>query len=235
MNEKINKIKKLAEKLGFNFNKPDIFENSFVHRSYLNENANFHLGNNERLEFLGDAVLELVVTEYLYSKFEEKSEGELTSIRSALVRGDNLSKIGKELGIEECIYLSTGEKNGSAKAKSLIIANCLEAIIGAAYIDLGYEQVKKFIEKRIISVSINEIMHDKLYIDAKSEFQETIQDRYKITPSYRVLSEEGPDHNKKFISAVYIKDKEAARGAGSSKSRSEEEAAKAALKIIDQL
>jgi ribonuclease-3 len=233
--EKTDNIKELAKKTNIRFNNFDIFRNAFVHRSYLNENPRFELDNNERLEFLGDAVLELVATEYLYNAYKDKSEGELTSIRSALVRGNNLSQVGSEISVDSCIYLSSGEKNGSVKARSLIIANCIEAIIGAIYIDSGYEQAKKFTVDYIISPSIKEIMKDKLYIDSKSEFQEKIQERYKITPTYRVLSEEGPDHNKKFISAVYINDKKIAVGHGTSKARAEEQAAKKAMESVDQI
>lgn len=233
--EKTDKIKELAKKTNIRFNNFDIFRNAFVHRSYLNENPRFDLDNNERLEFLGDAVLELVATEYLFNAYKNKSEGELTSIRSALVRGNNLSRVGSEIGVDNRIYLSSGERNGSDKARSLIIANCLEAIVGAIYIDSGYEQAKKFTMNYIILPSIKEIMKDKLYIDSKSEFQEKIQEHFKITPTYRVLSEEGPDHNKKFISAVYIDDKKIAEGHGTSKSRAEEQAAKKAMESIDQI
>ena len=232
---KTEKIRVLEKKIKVEFKDFDIFRSAFVHRSYLNENSKFELDNNERLEFLGDAVLELAATEYLYNAYKEKSEGELTSIRSALVRGNNLSRVGSELNVEECIYLSSGEKNGSQKARSLIIANCIEAIIGAIYIDSGYSEAKKFIENSVISRSIKEIMKEKLYIDAKSEFQEKIQERKKITPTYRVLSEEGPDHNKIFVSAVYIEEKKVAEGSGTSKSRAENQAAKKALETIDQI
>lgn len=233
MNEKKEKIEKLAKKLSLDLNDREVFENAFVHRSYLNEHPKFHLGNNERLEFLGDAVLELVATKYLYDKFQ-KPEGELTALRSALVRGKNLSEVASGLGVEECLYLSSGEAQGSQKAKSLILANALEAIIGSIYLDLGYDQARNFIEKSILRLT-NKIIDEKLYIDAKSDFQEKVQEKYKITPQYKVLDQSGPDHNKVFTSAVFLGDKMIASGEGDSKNSAEQEAAKNALvKIFNQ-
>jgi len=224
-------IKDFEKKIKINFKNEDVLENAFVHRSYLNENPGFHLENNERLEFLGDAVLELAATRYLFDEYN-KPEGELTALRSALVRGRNLAEISDNMGVFECLYLSTGERNGSEKARSLILANCLEAIIGAIYLDLGYPTADNFIKKQIIEPRISAVIDQKLYIDAKSHFQERIQEVQKITPVYRVLSEEGPDHNKKFVSGVYIEEKLVAKGEGSSKNASEQDAAiNAALKL----
>ncbi len=229
---KIGKIKELGKKLSLSFKNFNLFQNAFVHRSYLNENPGFTLPNNERLEFLGDAVLELVVTKYLFEKFPNP-EGELTALRSALVRGKNLSEISIELGVFECLYLSSGEEKGSDKARGLILANCLEAIIGAIYLDSGFDSAKVFIEINIINRKIESILDDKLYIDPKSEFQEIVQELHKVTPIYRIISESGPDHDKAFISGAYIEDKLIAKGMGSSKSISEQEAAKEALKTIE--
>jgi len=227
------KIASLAKKFKLDLKNPDLFRNAFVHRSYLNENPKFDLENNERLEFLGDAVLELAATKYLYNKYK-MPEGELTTLRSAIVRGKNLSETGKDLGIEDCIYLSYGEKHGSEKAKSLIIANCVEAIIGAIYLDLGFEEAEKFIAKNILS-SINKIINEKSYIDSKSEFQEKIQEKLKLTPNYKVLKESGPDHNKEFTSGVFVKNQLIAEGKGSSKSIAEDHAARVALTHIDEI
>lgn len=226
------KIAEFEKKIEIKFNDSSILLNSFIHRSYLNEHHSIKLESNERLEFLGDAVLELVVTEYLYNKFS-KPEGELTAIRSALVRGQNLSKIASQLDLFEYILLSIGEKNGSEKSKSLIMANALEALIGAIYLDQGYEVVKDFISKNVI-VMIDEVIEEKLYIDAKSQFQELMQETEKLTPHYKVLSESGPDHNKIFISGVYVGDQLKAKGEGSSKNISEQEAAKKALEAVIQ-
>jgi len=230
MSEKKEKILKLAGKLSLDLKDPEVFENAFVHRSYLNEHPKFYLDNNERLEFLGDAVLELVTTRYLYDKFQ-KPEGELTALRSALVRGKNLSEVAKGLGVEECLYLSSGEAQGAQKAKSLILANALEAIIGSIYLDLGYESARSFIENNILKLT-DKIIDEKLYIDAKSSFQEKVQEKFKVTPQYKVLEQSGPDHNKEFTSAVFLAEELVATGKGSSKNSAEQEAAKAALEKL---
>lgn len=224
-------IAALEKKIGLKFKNHDLLNKAFVHRSYLNEN-NIAEESNERLEFLGDAVLELVVTEYLFEKYQ-KNEGELTAIRSALVRGKNLSEIAGTLGIFDCLFLSAGERKSSEKAKGLILANALEALIGAIYLDQGYEKAQKFILTHIASKA-DLVLKDKLYIDAKSELQERIQELQKITPHYRVLKEEGPDHNKKFTSGVYIGDQLVAEGNGSSKNAAEQDAASNALNQLDQ-
>jgi len=223
------KINELAEKLHLKFNKPEVFENAFVHRSYLNENPRFMLENNERLEFLGDAVLELAVTRFLFERYNHKPEGELTLLRSALVRGKNLSQIAKDLGVFECLYLSAGERKGSARARELILANALEAMIGAIYLDLGFAQAEKFVRDHVAQ-KIDEIVSAGSPIDAKSLFQEKIQEKFKITPSYKILEESGPDHNKVFTSGVFIGDEVVAKGQGPSRGQAEQEAAEAALK-----
>lgn len=230
-NDESEKFSQFAEKLSLEFKDINNFRNAFVHRSYLNENKKFDLPNNERLEFLGDAVLELAVTRFLFENYD-LSEGDLTALRSAIVRGQNLSEVGREIGIEEYIYLSSGEKQGSPKAKSLIVANCLEAIIGAIYIDSGFETSEEFVNKYITS-TVEKILTDNLHVDAKSSFQERIQEELKITPTYKVLSESGPDHNKQFVSGVYVGEKLIAEGRGSSKSQAENEAARNAIESIE--
>ena len=230
-NEGSEKFSQFAKRLGLKFKDINNFRNAFVHRSYLNENKKFDLPNNERLEFLGDAVLELAVTRFLFENYD-LSEGELTALRSAIVRGQNLSEVGRKIGIEEYIYLSSGEKQGSPKAKSLIVANCLEAIIGAIYVDSGFETSEGFVNKYITS-TVEKILTDNLHVDAKSSFQERIQEELKITPSYKVLSESGPDHNKQFVSGVYVGEKLIAEGRGSSKSQAENEAARNAIESIE--
>lgn len=221
------RLKAFCEGVGVRFNNPELLLNSFVHRSYLNENSHFKLESNERLEFLGDAVLELVVTEYLFATYQ-KPEGELTAIRSALVRGKHLSEIADKIGLFEHILLSQGETTGSEKSKSLIMANAFEAFIGAIYLDQGYDAVKKFIKDNVISKT-EEIINDKSYVDAKSEFQELVQEKYKVTPHYKVLDQSGPDHNKKFISGVYIDADLICKGEGLSKNQAEQDAAQLAL------
>ncbi|MCX6809446.1 MAG: ribonuclease III [Candidatus Berkelbacteria bacterium] len=232
MNEDKNKtkIEKFAKANELKFNNFDILVNAFVHRSYLNENSRMNLKNNERLEFLGDAVLELIITEYLYNRFE-KPEGELTALRSALVRGRNLALTSEGLGVYDCLYLSRGERNSSEKAKGLILANALEAIIGAIYLDQGIEATRNFIIKNI-AIDIEKVIDEKLYVDAKSNFQEKVQEKFKVTPHYKVISELGPDHDKEFTSTVIVDNDEIAKGSGSSKNIAEQEAAKEALKKL---
>lgn len=222
-------IEELEKRTGLKFKNRDLLLNAFVHRSYLNENQGAK-ESNERLEFLGDAVLELVITEYLFAKYQ-KNEGELTAIRSALVRGKNLSEIADKLGLFQCLFLSIGEKKSSEKTKGLILANALEAFIGAIYLDQGLDVVSKFIIANI-GEDVDKVLKDKLYIDSKSELQEKIQEKNKVTPHYRVLKEIGPDHNKIFTSGVYVADELIAKGEGSSKNAAEQDAAREALNLI---
>jgi len=226
------KIESFLNKISIKPGKLNLYFSAFVHRSYLNENPGFSLENNERLEFLGDAVLELSVTKYLFGKYCDKPEGELTALRSALVRGKNLSDIASGLGLIDNLMLSTGEKNATEKARSLILANTLEALIGAIYLDLGFDKADEFITQNIIRTNIKKIIEEKLYIDAKSEFQEKVQERFKVTPRYSVLEQSGPDHDKIFISGVYINEKLIAKAEGSSKNIAEQKAAEEALKVL---
>jgi len=189
------------------------------------------LENNERLEFLGDAVLELIATEFLFNKYPRKPEGELTAIRSALVRGKHLSKVAEQLKVFDLMFLSKGELQATGKAKGLTLANTLEAIIGAIYINSGISKAKSFINNNILK-NIDEIMEEKLYIDAKSDFQEKVQEKYKETPSYKVQSETGPDHNKEFVCAVFVGKDLIEQGKGRSKNQAEQNAASKALKKL---
>lgn len=207
----------------------DLIKSALVHRSYLNEHPKFELDHNERLEFLGDAVLELVVTENLYLNYPNP-EGELTNWRASLVNSKMLSKIGQNLEIESLLYLSRGEQKDQGKARQYILANAMEAIIGAIYLDQGWDTAKKFIETNILS-ELPEILEKKLYLDPKSNFQEQAQEKTGITPSYKVLKESGPDHNKIFEVGVYLKSQQIAVGKGSSKQEAQEEAARAALEL----
>ncbi|PIP24109.1 MAG: ribonuclease III, partial [Candidatus Nealsonbacteria bacterium CG23_combo_of_CG06-09_8_20_14_all_37_18] len=201
---------------------------AFCHRSYLNENPNSNLENNERLEFLGDAVLELIVTEYLFEKYPKKSEGELTNWRAALVNAKMLSETANELGFNDYLLLSKGEKKETGKARQYILANTFEALIGAAYLDSGYKKCRDFIEKNLIA-KLPEIIEKGLFKDAKSCFQEEAQERTGITPAYKVMKEWGPDHSKHFIIGVFLNSELVAEGEGSSKQEAEVEAAKNAL------
>jgi len=216
------------KKTGLNFKKKDLLAQAFCHRSYVNENPDSTLGNNERLEFLGDAVLELIVTEYLFGKYPEKAEGELTNWRAALVNAKMLSETAKELGFNNFLLLSKGETKETGKARQYILANTFEALIGSAYLDLGYEKCREFIKNNLI-IKLPEIIEKGLFRDAKSSFQEEAQEKAGITPTYNVLKEWGPDHSKHFIVGVFLGSELAGEGEGSSKQEAEVEAAKSAL------
>lgn len=215
--------------LGCKFKDPDLLRQSLVHRSYLNENPGFNLPHNERLEFLGDAVLELIVTEYLYNNYPNP-EGDLTNWRAALVNANMLGVIATELGLENFLYLSRGEaKDSGGKARQYILANAIEAVIGAIYLDQGFATVTDFVNRTIIS-KLGEVLEKSLYIDPKSRFQELSQENFSVTPHYLVLSENGPDHAKIFKVGLYIGEEMIATGEGSSKQEAQVAAAEAGLK-----
>lgn len=224
---KTNNVEEFAKIIGVEFKDINLLRQVFVHRSYLNENIGFELDHNERLEFLGDAVLELVVTEYLYKNFDNP-EGELTNLRSALVKGAMLSMIAGELEIEKYLYLSRGESKSEGKSRQLILANAFEALIGAIYLDQGYEKSFEFIKKYVIK-HLDRIIDKKLFLDPKSHLQELAQDQMSTTPQYRVISEHGPDHNKSFTVGCFLGDNLIGEGSGSSKQTAESAAASSAL------
>jgi len=220
----------LQEKLGIQFKNPELLVQAFVHRSYLNEHHDFALGHNERLEFLGDAVLELIVTEFLFREYGNP-EGELTNWRAALVNAKILASIAYEIGMEEYLFLSHGEaKDAGTKARDYIMANAIEALIGSIYLDRGYEIAQQFIARWILP-KLPYILENGLYLDAKSRFQESAQEIEGVTPTYRVLHEEGPDHIKSFKVGVYLDKTLVATGEGTSKQEAQTEAAEAGLKI----
>jgi len=221
---------KLEEKLDLKFKNKDLLVQAFCHRSYLNENPKLCLENNERLEFLGDAVLELVVTEYLYRHYVKKPEGELTSWRASLVNADSLSETAKGLGFNDYLLLSRGEAKDGGKARAYILANALEAFIGALYLDQGYSICQTIVKKHLLK-KLPDIIREGLFKDAKSKFQEQAQEKTGITPIYKVLHESGPDHAKHFGIGVFLQDELIAKGEGSSKQEAEEAAAKKALEI----
>ncbi|MBI4123221.1 MAG: ribonuclease III [Parcubacteria group bacterium] len=218
----------LEQNIGVEFKNKDLLTQAFVHRSYLNENPDFPLFHNERLEFLGDAVLELIVTDYLYASFPDKPEGELTSWRAALVNAKMLSAVAKEIGLNDFLLLSRGEKREIGKARDYILANTFEALIGSMYLDLGIIETRKFVE-RFLLPKISQVQEERLFQDAKSSFQEVAQERTSITPVYRVLKESGPDHAKYFVVGAFLGGALAGQGEGSSKQEAEERAAKQAL------
>lgn len=215
--------------IGFTFKDRQILTQAFVHRSYLNEHPTFAMGHNERLEFLGDAVLELVVTEYLYRNYPNP-EGELTNWRAALVNARMLADIAGEMDIESYLYLSHGEaKDAKSKARMYILANAIEAVIGAMYLDQGVEPVREFINRFVLS-RLQHVLDNKLHLDPKSRFQESAQERVGVTPTYRVMDEKGPDHAKEFTVGVYLGDELVATGIGTSKQEGQIAAAEAGLK-----
>lgn len=220
-------LSEFEDKIGFNFKNKDLLTQVFIHRSFLNENIGFKLDHNERLEFLGDAVLELVVTEHLF-KTLPNPEGELTNLRSALVRGRMLSDIADQIGINEYLFLSKGEAKSGGKARQLILANTFEALIGAIYLDQGYEISQKFIEKYLLD-KLQNVIEQKTYLDPKSHLQEISQAQLSITPIYKVLSEYGPDHAKSFTVGCFVKGKLIGEGSGSSKQNAESSAASSSL------
>lgn len=216
-------------KTGLNFKDLGLLTQAFVHRSYINENKQSGLSHNERLEFLGDAVLELVITDFLYREYPQKPEGELTAYRSALVNATTCSDIASKLGMNDYLLLSKGESKDMGRARQYILANTLEALIGAIYLDQGYDTARGFIEKNFNPL-IHSIISEGTWIDAKSLFQEKAQEFLSITPSYKTIKETGPDHEKKFTVGVYVGKDLAGTGEGDSKQDAEQAAAREALK-----
>lgn len=227
MNNTEKEFAKLQKAIGITFKNQRILKQVFVHKSYLNENVGFDLDHNERLEFLGDAVLELITTEHLYKKYKNP-EGDLTNWRSALVKGVTLAQIAKELELGENLYLSRGEEKAGGKERELILANTMEALIGAIYLDQGTKVAKEFITKFVLS-KLPEILEKKLYIDSKSRLQELSQAKNGITPDYRVMDQFGPDHAKNFTVGAFIGDTLVGQGSGSSKQLAQQAAADNAL------
>lgn len=223
-------LPKLEKTIGVVFDNKDLLLQAFIHRSYLNENPNFHLSDNERLEFLGDAVLELVVTESLYHAYPQKPEGELTNWRASLVNAKMLAKISNSLDFNDFLLLSKGEAKEIGKARQDIMANAFEALIGAIYIDQGYAVCQNFLQRTLIT-ELPHIIEARLFKDPKSHFQEKAQEQAGVTPNYKVLEDWGPDHAKHFVVGIFLGEDLIAKGEGLSKQEAEEHAAKNALEI----
>ena len=225
-------LNKFQDKIGVVFKDERLLEMAFTHRSYLNENKNPPAGgrreHNERLEFLGDAVLELVVTDFLYKKYPARPEGDLTAYRAALVNTVSISDAATQLGMNEYLLLSRGESRDTGRARQIILANAFEALIGALYLDQGYDAAQKFIADQLFHKT-DEVVAKKLWQDAKSHFQELVQEHEGVTPTYKVVSQEGPDHSRTFTVGAYIRDEKIATGAGKSKQEAEQDAAGKAL------
>jgi len=225
-------LKELQKKLGVKFNDESLLKQALVHRSYLNEHPDFETGHNERLEFLGDAVLEIVVTEFLYKKFVDTPEGDLTNWRASLVNAKMLYEISPTIGIEDYLYLSKGEaRDKNKKSRQFILANTVEAIIGAMYLDQGIEAAKKFIIDKIVC-NLDQVLANQVFLDPKSHFQEKAQENRGITPHYEILEEHGPDHAKIFTVGLYLDEELIATGEGSSKQEAQVDAATAGIKKL---
>ncbi len=224
------KLRELEEKIKIKFNNSEFLKEALTHRSYLNEEPKWGLPSNERLEYLGDAVLELIVSEALFKKFPSFPEGQLTVLRAALVNSQMLAKVGTEFDLEKFVLMSRGEAKDIGKAREVILANTVEALIGAMYLDQGLAKTENFVKKFILS-HLDEVLETKSYKDSKSELQEIVQEKLKVTPTYKVLEETGPAHRRTFRIGVYFGDKLVAEGSGASKQEGELEAAKRALKI----
>ncbi len=218
---------KLEIKLDVKFNDQELLKQAFVHRSYLNEHPKSGLKHNERLEFLGDAVLELIVTKHLFNNYPNP-EGELTVWRAALVNSKMLAKVATKLNFNDYLLLSRGEAKDVGRARQFILANTLEAVVGAIYLDQGLKKVEQFIKQQLLK-ELPEVLEKKLYCDSKSLFQEKSQEKMGVTPTYQVLGESGPDHNKNFIVGVFLEEDLIAKGQGPSKQTAQEKAAEAAL------
>ena len=219
---------KFEEKINIYFKDKSVLKQAFTHRSFLNENRGSGLEHNERLEFLGDAVLELVITDHLYQKYPSKPEGELTAFRSALVNAITLSDSASKIGVNDFLLLSKGEAKDTGRARQYILANTFEAIIGAIYVDQGYDKSKEFIAAQLFDL-VDNMVSKGLWIDAKSRFQELAQEKVGITPIYKTVKEMGPDHNKQFTVGLYLGTDLVIEGSGKSKQEAEQEAARKAL------
>lgn len=226
--ENIKDFSLLEKSLDILFDNKNLLIQAFIHRSYINESSNSKLGHNERLEFLGDAVLELVTTNFLYHKFKDLAEGELTAYRAALVNTKSISAVAKDLGFNDYLFLSKGESKDFGKARLSILADTYEAFLGAIFLDKGYDFARNFIEKTLL-IHTDEIIEAGKHKDAKSLVQEKSQDILGVTPNYRVVSESGPDHDKKFVIAIYFGENKIAEGEGRSKQEGETNAAMNAI------
>ncbi len=221
-----------ATKLGLSFQNLDLLIEALTHRSYLNENKGTAMKHNERLEFLGDAVLELAVTNFLFLKFPTKDEGSLTAYRAALVNTYSIAEAAERLGLNDMLLLSKGESRDTGRARQIILANAFEALLGAIYLDQGYETAEKFLGEHLYG-KIDDVIENRAWQDAKSHFQEVAQDKKSTTPNYKMLKEVGPDHDKRFTVGVFLGTNKIAEGTGPSKQEAEQAAAQAALEKTD--
>ena len=229
--QKMNSKNDFEKTIGIQFKEKELLLLALTHRSYVNEHKDVN-EHNERLEFLGDAVLELITSDYLFKNFPKRPEGDLTSFRAALVRTESLAETAQDIGIGENLRLSKGEEDTGGRSKSYLLANAFEAVIGAIYLDQGYEKAREFVTRFLLN-KLDTIVENRLDIDSKTKIQELAQAKYKVTPSYEVVEEEGPDHDKRFTVVVKIDEKEIGKGSGTSKQKAEEEAAANGIEYIE--
>jgi len=223
-------MKNFQTKINYHFKNPDLLKQAFLHRSYLNEHKDLNLEHNERLEFLGDAVLELVVTDWLYQNYPNKPEGELTAFRAALVNANTCAELAGKWGMNELLMLSKGEAKDIGRARQIILANAFEAVVGAIYLDGGYEPARMFITQTVFPQA-EQVIKKNLVEDYKSAFQHKAQEVTGITPTYKVLNQEGPDHDRQFTVGLFLNGERIAEGVGHSKQEAEQSAARAGLEI----
>lgn len=219
----------LEKQIGVSFKNKKLLENAFIHRSYLNEHRSHTIVSNEKLEFLGDSVLSLITSMYLYSRYPTLQEGDYTEIKSAIVKTGSLADAARTLNLGNYLFLSKGEEAGNGRENTNILADCFEALIASIFIDKGFDTAYEFVLKHLFGDHLDRIVETKQYLSAKSMLQEKVQARYKQTPDYRTLREDGPEHNRTFTVSVFIKNKEVGTGTGKSKKEAEEHAAKQAL------
>ena len=228
MQEHITQLESFEDQVNITFSNKEILSQAFTHRSYLNEQRGKRLQHNERLEFLGDAVLELVVTHFLFGKYPDEAEGILTAYRASLVNTESLSETSKQLHMDDYLRMSKGERMDTVKGRMHILANTFESFVGAVYLDQGYDAAQQFVAENLFG-KIDEIVEKKLFKDAKSYFQELAQEKEKVTPHYELAAHEGPDHDKQFVMALYMNGEKIAEGSGASKQKAETAAARAGL------
>ena len=228
----MKQITELEKELDITFKDKVLLENVFIHRSYLNEHKNYHLPSNEKLEFLGDSVLSLITSIYLYKNFPDLQEGDYTDIKAAIVRTESLAEVGARLNLGSYLFLSKGEEKGKGRTNTNILADSFEALVAAIFIDKNFDTAYEFVLKYLFKDKLEYIVENKLYLSPKSRLQEYLQAHHKVLPIYKTVSEIGPEHNKEFVVSVYLKDKLLGEGSGSSKKQAEELAAKNALEKI---
>lgn len=232
MENPIDNVKNFANLNGVAFKSWELLAQAFTHRSYVNENPDASWSHNERLEFLGDAVLELIITRYLFEKYPNEPEGELTSYRASLVNTKSLAEAAREVKMNEYLLLSKGEsKDENSRAREHILANTFEAVLGAIYLDAGYDVAREFVAK-ILYKRIDNIVEHGLHKDPKSRIQEWAQEHRGVTPTYEVLQDDGPDHDKTFVVGIYFDSEKIAVGEGRSKQDAQQEAAKVAFEVV---